>query len=456
LRSTENPALFTALFTPAANSTGTASFTVAAGTYTDAAGHPGAAAALSTVTFDSRFINGANVSLYNASLATLPSAQGWLSFGSGLTGSQTLSTNGTTLDSTALLLDGAGYSNTSPLAPTLVNSAHPALTRGVGFSLDLRLRLISESHSSSNRAGFSLSLLDQGATPKGVELGFWSDSIFSQEGGSSPFVSIAERVDGVDTSLATTYSLRVVDEIYTLLANNRPLLFGSVKDYSQATLASAFPYNPYTTPGFLFLGDNTTRGSASVELGTLRLAVPTRGHASADVLTGTAGSDQLNGMEGEDSLSGGDGDDWLIGGLGADRLEGGAGNDLLVGGGQADRFVFGAGATFDSRVLGVDSIVDFHPEEDRLVLSSATFAGLAPGSSLPADRFAVVSSDDAAATSEASIVYSSASGGLFHNANGSAAGFAATAEGGGQFAQLLAPANGQLFPALSESVFQIV
>ncbi|MFN9643800.1 MAG: calcium-binding protein, partial [Cyanobacteriota bacterium] len=435
---------------------GTASLSVAAGSYTDLAGLSGGAAAFTSLTFDSRFLQGTSVRLYDATVASLPSEQGWLSFGRGLTGSQTLSTNGTTLASTALLADGAGYSNHSPLAPSLVNGAFPSLTRGVGFSLDLRLRLITENHSTSDRAGFSLTLLDQGATPKGVELGFWSDSIFCQEGGASPFGASAERVDGVDTSLATTYSLRVVDESYILLANNQPILCGSVKDYSQATVTSPFPYNPYTTPGFLFLGDNTTRASALVELGSLSLSVPTRGHASADGLTGTAGPDWLNGMEGDDTLSGGAGDDWLIGGLGADRLEGGAGNDLLVGGGQADRFVFGSGSPFSTQALGLDSIVAFAAAEDCLLLSGATFAGLAPGLSLPVDSFAVVSSDDGAALSEARLVYCQSSGGLFFNPNGSAAGFAATAEGGGKFAQLLPAANGMAFPVISASVFEVV
>lgn len=73
-------------------------------------------------------------------------------------------------------------------------------------------------------------------------------------------------------------------------------------------------------------------------------------------LFGEAGNDILWGAQGDDSISGGSGNDVLFGGAGYDSLTGGAGNDL---------FQYSAGD-------GIDSILDFLPEEDKLQLFGAT------------------------------------------------------------------------------------
>jgi Ca2+-binding RTX toxin-like protein len=394
-----------------------------------------------------------DLTLYNASTPTLPSQQGWLAFG-GLGGSQSRSTNGTTLTSSTA--GAVGYSNrTATTNATLVNSAFPSLNRNVGFSLDFRLQVLSESHQVNNRAGFSVILLDQGATPRGIELGFWSNSIFSQTGGSSPFQTIGERVSNLSTASPTTYSLRILDQAYYLLANNRLVLSGSVQDYSASPKDPLLPYSPYTTSNFLFLGDNTRSASATVELGSVSLGGPLTGTSGADTFTGTVGPDSYNALDGADQLGGGEGSDWLAGGAGSDTLNGGGGDDMLIGGSQADRFLFSSGASFNSSQLGVDTIVDFNPLEDRLSLARTTFSALAASTALASSAFAVVASDAAAATSTATIVYNSATGSLFYNANGATAGFAATTTGGGLFAQILSSASGAPFPTLSSSVFEV-
>lgn len=392
--------------------------------------------------------------LYRADAPSLPSQQGWLSFASGWAGSQTLNGSGTTLNTAIQMADRAGYSNHTPTAPTFVNTTFPQLDRTSGFSLDFRLRLLSESHTSTNRAGFSLTLLDQGPTPRGIELGFWSNSIFSQAGGSTPFQTIAERVDGFNTSKATNYSLRILDQRYYLLADNSLLLTGSVQDYSQWTKDPLLPYNPYTTPNFLFLGDNTSSASASVELGSVTLGVPFIGSNASETLTGTDAAENLNGLMGDDLLEGRGGPDWLAGGAGIDMLNGGAGDDLLIGGSAMDRFVFNSGAPFNSTQLGVDTIVDFNAAEDRIRLSRTTFSAL-PNLSLSASEFAVVGSDGAAAISPAVIVYNSVNGSLFYNANRSTDGFAGTFTGGGKFAQLWGGTNGTPYPVLTSGLFEI-
>ncbi|MFN6337169.1 MAG: beta strand repeat-containing protein, partial [Cyanobacteriota bacterium] len=445
-----------ATFTPTPNSNGGAFIAVPYGAYTDAVGNPGEAASLTTLVYDTRPAFDSRLRLYDASLPAPPNAQGWLAFGTGSTGTQSPTPNGALLDSTAAIWDGAGYSNHNPSGGNLMNNAFPALDRGVGFSLDVRLRVITEVHATTNRAGFSMTLLDQGPTPRGIEIGFWNNRIFSQAGGATPFQAIAQSVSGVDTTQTTNYSLRVFDQSYILLANDRPLLTGPLQDYSQTTLSSLFPFNPYTKSNFLFLGDNTSSAAAQVELGTIALGIPLTGGAEADSLTGTPLADRLNGLDGDDSIEAGGGADWLIGGNGNDQLAGGDGDDLLMGGAGLDRFVFGGTTPFNASALGLDSIVGFNRFEDRLVLARATFSALPTGSSLPTASFATVSTDGAAATSNALIVYNVQNGGLFYNANGVAPGFASTLEGGGKFAQLLPSNTGATSPSLTANDFQII
>ncbi|MFM7641346.1 MAG: hypothetical protein ACKO45_07325 [Cyanobium sp.] len=393
-----------------------------------------------------------SLTLYNAASGR-PSDQGWLTFG-GLNGSQTRSSNGTTLASATL--GAAGYSNYANAAPTLINSAFPKLDRSVGFSLDFRLQVLNESHQTNNRAGFTVIVLDQGPIPRGIELGFWSDRIFSQQGGSIPFQNIGEGVNGFSTTTATTYSLRILDQAYYLLAGNRLVLSGAVQDYSLWQKDPLLPYNPYTTSNFLFLGDNTRSAGATVELGNISLGVSLTGSSGADTFAGTAAADSFNGLAGADQLNGGADNDWLAGGAGADTMNGGAGDDVLIGGSEADRFLFASVASFDSGQLGIDTIVDFNPAEDRLRLARNTFTALAAGPSLSTTAFAVVSSDGAAATSTASIVYNSTNGSLFYNPNGSASGFATPPSGGGLFARLWGSGSGGPFPALNSGVFEVV
>ncbi|MEB3260403.1 MAG: bluetail domain-containing putative surface protein, partial [Cyanobacteriota bacterium] len=311
------------------------------------------------------------ISLYSdTETGELPSDQGWLAFGTGFTGMQRRTSSGTLLDSTLLMADIAGYSNHRAEDAVLVNNAFPELDRSMGFSLDLRLRLNTETHFSDDRAGFSLLLLDQGPTPVGIELGFWPTKIFSQAGGDPPFAAIAGQVNGVNTSVMTSYSLRILDNHYMLLANDRLVLQGELQDYSQATVPPIFPYNPYTTPNMLFLGDNTSRASAQVTLRDVSLSMPLSGGAGRDTMTGTAGADQLNGRAGDDVIRGEAGDDWLIGGPGADELLGGSENDILNGGAGGDLLTGGPGQDVfscpsfsDSLLAAPDVITDYSTDD---------------------------------------------------------------------------------------------
>lgn len=95
---------------------------------------------------------------------------------------------------------------------------------------------------------------------------------------------------------------------------------------------------------------------------------------------GQGGIDSLSGIEVaigsryNDTLLGGDGSETLIGGAGDDLLFGLSGDDYLVGGRGADKFRLWKG-------LGIDTIADFKPGEDKLLVRSrAPFADISFGS----------------------------------------------------------------------------
>ncbi|MFW6731379.1 MAG: calcium-binding protein [Synechococcus sp.] len=391
--------------------------------------------------------------LYKASTDKPPSQQGWLEFGASLQGSEALTPpHGTLL--TSSMFGVAGYSNHSKASPVLINSGFPALDQTLGFKLDFRLRIISESHNNAiNRAGFSVIILDHSVIPKGIELGFWANSIFSQAGGSKPFQAVADRINGVNTNLATNYSLRILNDNYFLFGNNKLLLSGALQTYGLFPNPPGSPYNPYMTKDFLFLGDNTSSASANVELGSIAVNTMTAGTNGSDSFTGTNQEDSFNGLTGDDVMNGGGGDDWLNGGLGTDTLNGGLGNDFLIGGAGSDKFHFGFGAIFNVS-LGIDTIADFNSSDlDRIVLSHATFTALPAGATLKLEDFAVVSSNSLASSCAAKIVYNSNNGTLFYNPNGSAPGFSSVSNGGGAFAQLWNGKTGTPFPIVACSSF---
>lgn len=101
------------------------------------------------------------------------------------------------------------------------------------------------------------------------------------------------------------------------------------------------------------------------------------GEDGADILAGGGGRDRLDGGAHADRLDGGAGNDRLVGGDGGDRLDGNAGRDRLDGGAHADRLTGGGGC--DSFVItvggGTDTITDFTPGKDRLLLEAGLLAG---------------------------------------------------------------------------------
>jgi len=189
----------------------------------------------------------------------LPSAQGWttLVFGAGANESVSAGTYKLNTTGAGVVLWGNSQISATPL------------NTGSGFDLSFSLKIDSETHSSVNRAGYSVVVV--GADPtKALELSFWATNIWAQDYDASQ----PDRfVHGPDvrfntTAALTTYTLAVRNQQFTLSASSAVLLSGSFRDY---TLGGA----PYTTPNFLFFGDNSSRGTATSQMGFVTLtAVP--------------------------------------------------------------------------------------------------------------------------------------------------------------------------------------
>ncbi len=148
------------------------------------------------------------------------------------------------------------------------------------------------------------------------------------------------------------------------------------------------------------------------------------GGDSSDLLLGGEGADVLMGGAGTDTLRGGEGVDLLLGGASADVLEGGDGDDTLIGGAGNDRLTGGAGNDmfqFNTAADRSDTIVDFTPGADDILISAAGFGGgLVAGMNLQtAGKF--VANTSGAATSPSGVgqfIYETDVGTLWWDPNG--------------------------------------
>ncbi len=142
--------------------------------------------------------------------------------------------------------------------------------------------------------------------------------------------------------------------------------------------------------------------------------------SSVESVSGSSFNDTINGDTRGNALLGGLGRDTLNGHEGVDRLVGGAGQDTLTGGTAGDSFVFDAPVNTGGAIF--DTITDFTKSQgDRINLSKAVFTGLAgaAGSTLTEDAFFASANATAANDTSDRIVYNTATGALYYDADGS-------------------------------------
>lgn len=123
-------------------------------------------------------------------------------------------------------------------------------------------------------------------------------------------------------------------------------------------------------------------------------------------------------------IAGGAGADDLAAGLSTDTLLGGAGDDILSGGAGSDRLTGGSGLDqfrFTSSAEGTDTITDFTPADDTIVVSAAGFKGGLEVGVLPTNRF-VANTTGQATADFGQFVYDTDAGKMWWDANGTAPG----------------------------------
>jgi len=150
----------------------------------------------------------------------------------------------------------AGWVSTGTTIP-----GFPILDRTAGFQVNFIVQVESESHANKNRAGLSVIILSDDA--KGIELAFWENEIHAQnDDATGGLFKHGEATTFTTTIGLINYQVSIINDTYTLTANSVVILKGPIRDYSNF---SGFP-DPYETPNFLFLGDDTTSAQASMRL----------------------------------------------------------------------------------------------------------------------------------------------------------------------------------------------
>ncbi len=141
------------------------------------------------------------------------------------------------------------------------SSTGGTMDRTTGYTLSFDLRINAEAHTGNDRSGFAVIALSSDL--QGIELGFWSTEVWAQNVGFTHGEGTAAFNPSADV---ISYDLTIQGSSYTLKANDNQVLTGSLRNYS----ASGFPY---TTPNFVFLGDNTFSAAADSDLGAVAFTV---------------------------------------------------------------------------------------------------------------------------------------------------------------------------------------
>ena len=130
---------------------------------------------------------------------------------------------------------------------------------------------------------------------------------------------------------------------------------------------------------------------------------------------------EIVGNSKDNVIWGGQGTSKIDGGAGNDSINSGIYNDTITGGAGADTFNFGDDGNWQaSTITFTDTITDFDPELDRIVLNTADFKMLKPGFT-----FEVVKTKAGVDTLKSQLIYCQEDGGLYYNPNGTKKNFGA-------------------------------
>ncbi len=128
--------------------------------------------------------------------------------------------------------------------------------------------------------------------------------------------------------------------------------------------------------------------------------------------TGNAGANRITGNGAANTLHGEGRNDKLFGGAGNDQLHGGVGSDRLTGGSGQDGFYFDTALNARNNV---DTILDFSTADDTIYLDLAIFGGVGVEGVLAEGAF---HEGAAAADADDRIIYDSATGKIYYDADG--------------------------------------
>lgn len=149
-------------------------------------------------------------------------------------------------------------------------------------------------------------------------------------------------------------------------------------------------------------------GNDTIDLSNVAVSqLDVQGGGGNDVVKGTAHADVLRGGAGNDSLEGRGGDDLLLGGGGDDTLSGGAGRDRFV---------------LSGAVGGADSLLDFNPSDDTIVITDLGLPGDMPCGYV-ANTFLLSSpTSPTAPDGSPHLLYNTTTGDLYFDADGNGGG----------------------------------
>ncbi len=212
------------------------------------------------------------VVLYEPERGTTPDQQGWAYVTKPLLvakAKRSFSDGVTRLDTMPVMQEWVGFlSRVNLRGFDFRHPEMPDLNRATGYTVRFRICVLEEAHTGKDRAGFCIIVV--GNDLQAIELDFWSGEIWAQSGPKpgrpdEPLFTHSVERSAFDTTQDCVYQLHVFGDRYRLEALGKEVLEGPLRDYSSHWHPS------YGQANTIFLGDNSSRGSAVVELGRVEV-----------------------------------------------------------------------------------------------------------------------------------------------------------------------------------------